>query len=162
MRGRREYKMIPTLYEIVKEEKGILVPYYGFRNWDEFGEKMENPILQFMGFEKRRGENMEKVLIGFVKNKSLDYLEDYLKRAIDFMNTNLLTELNWKKPQIKENIEKSSLECSFPSEAIRLINYIRRIPMNKYVLLNIDKINADLMEIYYKVERENKKCQTNQ
>ena len=105
---------------------------------------------------------MEKVLIGFVKNKSLDYLEDYLKRAIDFMNTNLLTELNWKKPQIKENIEKSSLECSFPSEAIRLINYIRRIPMNKYVLLNIDKINADLMEIYYKVERENKKCQTNQ
>jgi hypothetical protein len=141
------------LYELVKEEKGILVPDYEFRGWDEFGEKIEKPIIQFMGFEKRRGENMEKILIDFVTNKSLDYFENYLKRAINFMETNSLTELNWKKPQIKENIEKSNLECSFPSEAIKLVNYIRRIPMNKYVLLNIDKINLDLIEIYQRVER---------
>jgi len=148
--------MTVTLYEIVKEENGILVPDYDFGNWSEFEKKVEKPFISFMSFEKRRGENIKKVIHSFVIDKSLEYFEDYLKRAVNFMETNSLTKLNWNKEKIEENIKGSGLKYYSIPEAIKLIRKVRDLSNGDYLLLDIKGINEDLMNIYYKFGEKQK------
>ncbi len=136
--------MTVTLFQLIKEEKGILVSDYHLWNYREFKEKVEKPVIKMIYYEKAI------MTEDFVKNKALEWFEDTFKREIDFMETNLHTEMHWMRGNFKENVGNSSINFILPDEALRLINEVRSLPQHKYLLLNIDKINNDLMSIYFK------------
>lgn len=136
--------MTVTLFQLVKEEKGILIPSYDLWNYTEFKEKIKEPLVKFMIYEKAIVKD------NFVKDKMIEYFDDLLKQGIDFMEINLHTKMWQMQENFKENVRNSRVDSICPQEALKLIEEVRDLPQHKYILLNIDKINIDLMSIYHK------------
>jgi len=139
--------MAIKLFELVKEEAGAIVPKYEFGTFKEFKEIIEKPVINFIGYEKRV---LGKNIADFVEEKTLEYfnylLEEHKKPVY---SSEYFIELNSMKENFEKNVKKASVSFACPKEASMLISEIRNLSSSKYVLLNIDKINDDLIRIYY-------------
>jgi hypothetical protein len=134
--------MVPTLFELIRVENGIIVPDYRFLNWIEFQNKIEKPAINFMHYG--RGAFPEN----FVQNKIIEHFDNLFKLGINSLDVKVYESMFNMRENIQENIKNSKVDFFYLDNANKLVNEVKNLPQNEYITLNVKKINKDLMQIY--------------
>lgn len=134
--------MVPTLIELVKVEKGMVIPDYHLLNWIDLQNKIEKPVIRFMHYGR------EAFPEDFVQNKIIEHFNNLFKLGLDSLDTQVYEKMFRMRENLQENIRNLMVDCFYLDSANKLVNAVKNFPKTEYITLNVKKINKDLTQIY--------------
>ncbi len=140
--------MAVRLFELVDGEAGALIPKYELKDFEEFKDLIKKPVIHLYRYERRI---LSSKIEDFSIKKTLKYFDDLLEEYDNpHVAREYLDELIKMEKNFKLNVEKSNVQFLCVEEASDLIKTFRDLPSSEYILLDINKINEDLVKIYNK------------